>query len=95
MAIDICTYEYVPDNCILRVLHGFISNCLLFIGNSRKMYLCKNKYCDTFFSLTMKSRIMYYFRLFIGILFHSLVMLLGALVWINGFLSLIKEKVNM
>lgn len=69
VAIDICTYEYVPDNCILRVLHGFISNCLLFIGNSRKMYLCKNKYCDTFFSLTMKSRIMYYFRLFIGILF--------------------------
>ena len=69
LAIDICTYENVPDNIFLRVFHGFISDSLLFITNSIRMNLCRNKYSDIFFCLTLKSRFMYYSRLFIGRLF--------------------------
>lgn len=69
VALDICTYENVPNNVILRALHGFVSNSLLFISNSIRMLSCRNKNSDTFFYLTTKSRIMYSFRLLIGKLF--------------------------
>lgn len=66
VSIDICAYENVPNNFLLRIIHGSISNILFFLTNTKRMYLCRSKYSDKFFSLTIKSKIMYYSRLCLG-----------------------------
>lgn len=66
VAVDICTYENVPNNSILRFFHGLVSDFLLFTTNSKRIFLCRNKYTDLFFTLSWKSQIMYYIRILIG-----------------------------
>ncbi len=66
VALDIATYENVPNNLLLRILHGFVSDSMLFITNSRRMVLCRTNVTDSFFGLTFKSKFFYAIRLLIG-----------------------------
>lgn len=66
VGVDICTYENVPDNSFLRFIHGVVSNLLLFLVNSKRIYICRNKYSDAYFNLSIASKTMYYTRIFIG-----------------------------
>lgn len=67
--VDIFIIDYVPRRKVERLFHGFISNCYIYVLNSVLIYKCRNEYSDRFFSLTIKSRSFYYFRILIGMLF--------------------------
>lgn len=66
VSIDITIMDFVPNNKLLRLFHGVISNIMFFMANSKGMWLCRNKQSDKFFSSNIKSYLFYKFRLFIG-----------------------------
>jgi LicD family protein len=91
VAVDICTYENVPENCFLRFFHGFISDILLFTTNSKRIFMCRNKYSDSFFTLNWKSKIMYYIRIIIGALL-SFISYSAFCSCLDKWISLYKDK---
>lgn len=67
--LDIFPIENVPSNPIIRIIKGFISNVLAFIGASRYMYTNRNNTAKKYFEQSRQAKLNYKFRLFIGWLF--------------------------
>ena len=66
LCVDVLPIDYVPNNFLLYYVKGFISIILLFIVNSRMMWICRTNISDRLFSQTTFSSFYYYFRLMCG-----------------------------
>ena len=64
--IDIFPIDNVPQNKSCRLFKGVMSDMLLFLHNSKNIYLCKNTCLKKMYSVSMLSMVLYYLRKGLG-----------------------------
>ena len=66
ICVDINALDYVPDKKIPYYIKGALANVLLFLTNSKFIYLCRTMHSKRFFSQNLLSRSFYSLRIFLG-----------------------------